>query len=324
MVAKTTVTPLPGINKPGFVHLDKKQMYVTEDTSIYIYSLNDFKLIKKFGKRGEGPREFMLTPGVAPLFIDVNSTDIIVNSFGKMSRFTKDGAFIREFKLPNPLVMDLRPFGKNYIGARFSIAKVRHRMLNLYDKKIEQVKEIDKIEHSFQVGKGLKVMKANPIHVIYDNKLFVAWKNDLVIKVLDPGLKELYTIKHPLERQKVTEEDKKKIIQYFKTSNETKAFFDMIQPITFPEVYPAVLGMSVNGGKIYIVTFKSNDEKEDVQNTEILIFDIKGKLLNKATYPLKMMNLLKQSPFAIYEGKLYQLVEDLDEEKWSVHVTEIN
>jgi len=324
MGAETTVTPLPDINKPGFIYLDKEQMYVTEDTSIYIYSLNDFKLIKKLGKRGEGPQEFMLTPGVAPLFIDVSSNDIIVNSFGKMSWFTKDGTYIREFKLPNPLVTDLRPFGRNYVGTQFSIAKVRHRILNLYDKKIEIAKEIEKIVHSYQEGKGLKVMKANPIHVIYDNKLFIAWKNDLFIKVLDSDLKELYTIKHPLERQKVTEEDKKKIIQFFKTNNETKAFFDMIQPITFPEVYPAILGMSVNGEKIYVVTYKSRDEKEDVQNTEILILDIKGKVLNKVTFPLKMKNPLRPSPFTIYEGKLYQLIEDPNKEEWSVHVTEIN
>lgn len=324
MGAETTVTPLPDINKPDSVYLDKKQMYVTEDTSIYIYSLNNLKLIKKFGKRGEGPQEFMLDPGLGPLYLDVSSKDIIVNSFGKISWFTKDAAFTREFKLPNPLVMDIRPFGRNYIGTQFSMSKVRYRILNLYDKKIEIVKEIDKVEHTFQAGKGLKVMHVNPTHVVYDNKLFVAWKNDLVIKVLNSDLKELYTIKYPLERQKIREEDKKKIIQYFKTDNETKAFFNLIQPITFPEVYPAILEMFVTGEKIYVVTFKSNDEKEDVQNTEVLILDIKGKFLKKVPVPLKMMTPLKQSPYTIYEGKLYQLVEDSNEEEWSVHVTEIN
>ncbi|MCP5046325.1 MAG: hypothetical protein GY940_04080, partial [bacterium] len=115
-----------------------------------------------------------------------------------------------------------------------------------------------------------------------------------------------------------------KIIQFFKTNNETKAFFVFFQPITFPEVYPAVLEMFVTGEKIYVVTFKSNDEKEGVQNTEILILDIKGKFLKKVAFPLKMMTPLRQSPFSISEGKLYQLVEDSNEEEWSVHVTEIN
>jgi hypothetical protein len=324
MGAKTTVTPLPDINKPGFIYLDKKQVYVTEDTSIYIYSLNDLKLIKKFGKRGEGPQEFMLNPGVGPLFLDVSSKDIIVGSFGKISWFTKDATFIREFKLPNPMVMDLRPFGRNYIGTQFNIGKVMYKVLNLYDEKMEIVKEIDRVEHTFQEGKGVKVMNVNPIHVVYNNKLFIAWKNDLVIKVLDSDLKELYTIEHPLERQKIREEDKKKIIHYFKTSSETKAYFELIQPITFPEMYPAVFEMFITGEKIYIVTFKPSDEKEDVQNTGILILDIKGKFLNEVIYPLKMATPLRQSPFTIYEGKLYQLVEDPNKEEWSVHVTKIN
>jgi hypothetical protein len=82
--------------------------------------------------------------------------------------------------------------------------------------------------------------------------------------------------------------------------------------------------MGVSGGKLYVLTFKTLSEDEvDVQETEILIFDIKGKFLKKVIFPLKMMDPIMPYPFAIHEGTLYQLIEDADEEEWAVHITKI-
>jgi hypothetical protein len=44
---------------PDSIAVDQYQVYITEGTSIYIYDLENFKLKTKFGKRGEGPNEFM-------------------------------------------------------------------------------------------------------------------------------------------------------------------------------------------------------------------------------------------------------------------------
>jgi uncharacterized protein YlbG (UPF0298 family) len=70
---------------------------VTQEATVFIYSLKDFKLVKKFGKAGEGPREFRILPQL-PLNIDARTDQIIVNSFGKVSYFTKQGEFIKEVK----------------------------------------------------------------------------------------------------------------------------------------------------------------------------------------------------------------------------------
>jgi hypothetical protein len=180
------------------------------------------------------------------------------------------------------------------------------------------------MEDGFQPGQGFMVLKRNPVQAVYEDKLFVAWEEEFEIKVLDSNLKELYTIKHQLEREKVTEDIKKKIIHFFKTSPETKNFFELFKPIRFPSYFPAILGMAATGGKLYVLTFKTISEDEvDVQETEILIFDIKGKFLKKVIFPLKMMDPLMPYPFAIYEGTIYQLIEDADEEEWAVHITKI-
>jgi hypothetical protein len=326
--AKTRIVPLAELNKPEpQIGIDKDRMYVLEGETIYIYSLKDFKLIKKFGKRGEGPMEFMTSSLMGPmgaLSIDVRDNKLLVKSMGKLSWFTKDGAFIKEMKSPFPIMMAALMFGKHIVMQKYEFSGVRYQTLVVLNEKLETIKELSKMEDGFQPGKGMMVLKRIPVQAVYEDKLFVAWEEEFEIKVLDSKLNQLYTIKHKVEREKVTEDIKKKVIHFFKTSPMTKNFFEMFKPIRFPEYFPAILGMVATGGKLYVLTFTSSDEEENnVQYTEILIFDIKGKFLKKVMFPLKMMDPIQWYPFAIHEGTIYQLIEDPDEEKWDVHITEI-
>ena len=206
------------------------------------------------------------------------------------------------------------------MGLGISVGEKRWRSLNLYDEKINELKNIIKKEDVFQQGKGTRVLENLPFSVIYDKKLFLAWENDFIIKVLDTELKELYTIKYDVVKRKVTEEDKKDIINFLKTSPATKDFFELLKPIHFPTQFPAMQGLFVTDNEIYAVTFKTNDEKEI---NEFLIFDIKGKFLKQGFFPFKMSTPILPYPYTIHEGFLYQLVEDVDEEEWALHVTEI-
>jgi len=54
-----------------------------------------------------------------------------------------------------------------------------------------------------------------------------------------------------------------------------------------------------------------------------LVFDIKGKFLKKLFLPYKFMNPVDEYPIAVKSGKLYQLIENEDEEKWELHITVI-
>ena len=57
---KTAV--LPELQRPNMVLADSKQLYVADGASVLIYSLKDLKLRKKFGRKGEGPGEFKVSP----------------------------------------------------------------------------------------------------------------------------------------------------------------------------------------------------------------------------------------------------------------------
>lgn len=323
----TKVIPLPGVNKPEQqVAIDKDRMYVIEGTTIYIYSLKDFKLIKKFGKRGEGPQEFMTSAFMGPigtLWVDVQSDYILVKSLGKLSWFSKNGAFIKEAKSPAPFMWAFLTHGEQYAGLKYESGNVRYLVLMAYNNKLEEIKEIERMKDSFQMGKGFEVLKKNPIQRVYKDRLYTAWDNDFRIKVFDTGYKLLYSIKHPIERVKVTDDMKKDILHFFKTSQMTKNFFEMMKPIKFPEYFPAVANMFITGDKIYVVTFKTAPVDDTTDNNKIMVFDLKGKFLRNILLPVRMMDPIQSYPYTIHEGKMYQLVENEDEEAYEVHITDI-
>ena len=61
------IVPLQELRKPETIAVDCSQIYITESASIYIYSLKDFRLIKKFGQAGEGPDGKFVEKVLVPL-----------------------------------------------------------------------------------------------------------------------------------------------------------------------------------------------------------------------------------------------------------------
>jgi hypothetical protein len=319
--AQTKIIPLPEVNKTELIlWADQDQFYVVDGTSVLIYSLKDFKLIKKFGKTGEGPQEFANNQQFR-VWLDVNGDNLLVNSFGKLSWFTKKGVYIKEAKLPNPFVLWIQKFGKRYLAMGFPQGgKVRYRTLNLYDDKFNVVKELVKMEENFQPGKGFNVLNTTPIHFVDGDKLYVAWTKDFLIQVFDLEGKELYTITHKLEKRKVTGQEKKDFTKFLETYPATKDYIEYLKPILFPEYWPMIGGLNVENNKVYVTTSKKLDEEGKFQ---LLIFDLKGKLLKDTIIPLIMDTPVIPYPNTFKHNKVYQLVENEEEENWEIHITEI-
>jgi hypothetical protein len=138
------------------------------------------------------------------------------------------------------------------------------------------------------------------------------------MNVFDGNGKKLYSIQHEYERIKISETYKEEVIKFFKTDPTTKNVFHLIQPILFHEYLPAIRTFFVKDKNIYVLTYKRKDQK-----AEFFIFDLKGRLLNKLFLPLVAQTPLIYYPFNIKDGKLYQLVENEDQEEWELHIHEI-
>jgi hypothetical protein len=101
--------------------------------------------------------------------------------------------------------------------------------------------------------------------------------------------------------------------------------------LEFPIYFPALQTFAVADGKIYAVTYGKKNGK-----TEVLVLDLKGKLLKTVFLPLhqrddelamtlenRVSRQVTNSTFAIKNGKFYQVLENQDEKSWELHIHEI-
>jgi hypothetical protein len=318
-VSPKKVATFPDFKDPDQLYLDDNRVYMVDDTFIYIYSLKDYSLIKKFGKRGEGPEEFKLGPTQTPgLFI---CDDLLqVSTVGRVSFFTKDGEFKQVLTTIEGGIF--QKIGNSYVGwKRINDNNVQYDLTNLYDSSFKKIKEIFKRESGIQPGKR----KINPLtwfvnnFQVYKDKIFVDGK-EFTIFVFNEKGEKLYDINLEKEKVKINDEMKKGIIHYYKDESpywkvrwpRLKSWF------VFTEYFPIVRNFQLADDKIYITTFLEKNEK-----SQFIILDLKGKVLKKTFLPLKKESYFVTYPYFIKNNKLYQVLFNDEVEEWELHVEAI-
>jgi hypothetical protein len=316
------VMTFPEKMRPFFIKVDDSQMYITDGPTISIYSLSDYKLLKQFGREGEGPGEFKIpgrTGGSVAIFI--TRDNIVVNSIGKISYFTKHGEYIGEIPTRSVSTRFLPLGEQQFVGEAFTQENDKnYSTRNIYNDKFEKRKELYRRMSFYQPEWGGEL---NPFHAIspvthiYDKKIFIGSETD-EIYVFNENGEKINSIKIGLEKLPVNENYKKGFLDFYKTNIHLKQFYELVKNrLKFPKYFPAIRLYDVVDDKIYVLTYKKQGEK-----SEFLIYDIKGKFLKKIMVPLAERDELLWSPYTIKNGKLYQLIEN-KKMTWELHVTEI-
>jgi hypothetical protein len=332
------VGTLPEVMKPDNITIFGNELYIVEGATIYIYSLKDLSLIRKFGKAGEGPGELRATP-FFPTRITVSSDFILGETRSKLVYFSKDGKLIKEKRKPNNLVMGFIPIGKNFVATRMHQEedKLIYNCTRVYDSDLKEIKELYR-QKWVQQGIQPPAIKLYMImdftnYRVYDDKIFIEESaKGFVIEAFDKAGNKLYQIKKDYEKIKVTDEQKEEIINRFKEDpvikiqanqqggwNEIKKLFTMI----FPEAFPAIQDIGISNNIIYVQTYKVINNKE-----EYLVLDLKGNIVKKVFIPKFegtpiMARILGAKLHTIKNNKLYYLTENIDEEEWELHAEEI-
>jgi hypothetical protein len=319
LAAAARVAVFPDILKPDSITVDNGQFIITEGASISLFSLRDFSLQKKFGNQGEGPQEFKVTSyGLTGLVLDVQPRVLLVSSVGKLSLFTREGKFIKEMKAShNFFGSRFLALGQQYVGLGSNMeGNINYMTVNIYDGKLNKVKEICRWESPYRLGAGTRVFTEPYVFCTSGDKILTTNGTEFTIDVYDSHGENPYTIKQEYKKLKISRDTEKAVINYFKTNPATKNVFQYMQPIIFPDYLPAIRNFMVTDKKVYVLTFKRQGNK-----SEFYIFDLEGKLLNHVFLPLKEQTPLTYFPYYIKDGKLYQLVENEEEEEWELYVT---
>ena len=308
--------------KPTFMAIDNEQCYIVERANIFIYSLKDFRLIKKFGKSGEGPREFRISRGGESVQLFVHGALLWINSKGKLSTFDKKGNFIKEVKTPAPQQSGMfQPIGDRIAGFESAVDAKDSSMyfaINLYDSQFNVVKELKRIKF-FQKG-GMTLPMIHPAcYVAGNNVVFPGELKKFQVNIFDLKKDKITSIYRDYKPLKMTEKYKKDVFTMFKAMPDTKQIFEWLKKVVkFRDEFPPIQGLMTANDRVYILTYLEKDGK-----SEFFIYDMNGKFVKRIFLPLYYLYGARPAPLTFNNGKFYQLVENQDNEEWELHSIDV-
>ncbi len=306
---------LPEVGKPFFISVDGAQMYIAEKSTVALYSMQNFKLERKIGKRGEGPSEFKTIP-----MPEVFPNYLVINNFGKFLLFSRSGDFISE-KRTILFNLFIYPVGENFVALtteRNPGTKSPSKSITLFDKNMKPIKKIarqkEKNDHR---GKGSGKKKIDVFidyfrHNVYGDKIYVAdSRKGFFIEVFDGMGNKLYEINKKSEMLKVTDELKKYHMK--RLDNSANPFDKRMEnenriKYVFPGYFPAFEDLTLKDGKIYVFTYKRRGAKR-----EIVVLDLKGNIIKKSFVTDTGTKL-----YSISNGIYYYLKDNVDQEVWEL------
>ena len=316
------VAVLPEITHPYGFRVDGDRFFVTQEVTIFIYSTKDYKLIKKFGTEGEGPGEILLDrrAGNDEIGISIRPDYLIVNSIFKVLYFTKDGEYVREYKIAGTGGRMVEPLGNQFVGKTFHNKEgVIYHGVAIYDANLDKVKEIYHHKHGWQGSEA----EFNPLTMeqaafeICDDKIFVLDGDRTKIIGYNSKGEKLFTITHNDDLVKFTDKHKEEMVQNYKLNPSWKVYYEMKKRFfKFPEYFPPIHWYYIDPleKKIYLET-----EKVENQKRKYIVYDFKGKLIKKIMLPIEQEKVLGNLT-AFYGGKCYQLFENETTEECELYI----
>jgi len=306
---------------PDALAVDDRQLYICEGFAVFIYSLEDFSLIGRFGKRGEGPGEFKGQPR-----LHVRGPQILVNSPSKVSFYSKAGVLIREVA-GIASGRDFVPLGDRYVGYDTQVDGngVRYSSIHLYDAEFKKVRTVFRYESIAQSQRGHGWHLFGKTYItprVCDGRIVVAGDSDFVVEVFDDRGDRMFSIRREYPKVRFTAAHREKILGLYKSRPETAREYDWWEKnIHFPEYFPAVRAIYTDDRLIYVRTYG-----EENGRSEFFVFDSRGRPITQtflAVAPSQAKNAYPFmgdfSPFAIKDVTLYQLVLDEETEEWALH-----
>jgi hypothetical protein len=294
------------------------RFYITNDNPpfINIYSLKDCKHIGQFGRQGQGPAEIEGPPWK----VDVQGNSLLIEDGGKkLILLTRDGVMQKEMKISLPHSFTYRQLGSNFICGVSYIGPLD--AIVILDPKLKEMKTIAEnklgaeIRMDINVNRLSGISKINPFPDcfrwdVWQDKVFVGdTRKGFYFSVHDQKGKLLYEINKPYEKLPVTSEAKKMVLDRNKKGPGKSHFRD--DDFLFPENFPAYHYFYVTDERIYVLTWKRINGKN-----EILILDLKGNLLARKNVSFSVSDLDKGH---VGRGAFYYLKDNEEKECWELH-----
>lgn len=323
------VAELPEVLKPQRIAIEGDKLIVSQqnDYRVHVYSLKNYSLISKFGKKGEGPGEVKRPPHIFP-----QKESILLYNRGKLLWFKQNGKLIKEKKVGNAFLLAVKPVNNNYLSIQnyFSPKDLSHTVkFFLQDINMRGHRELysGQRDANSADSKGFRQFKMVS-HFLggstYKDRIVIGdSRKGFYFEVFDSNGKHIRTINHKLDRTGIDRAYKEKVIEELKLIE--KELWPMVKNVMhFYKYYPQIRNFFISEGRIYVTTYREKDNKH-----EIIIMNLNGRILKRIYLPVKTWQVCRfdssaEDLFTIKNSKLYELVDNEEEEIYELHITDIS
>jgi len=320
--------------KPASISITDGKVLVMDMDNVKVYEQNTLKMLYSFGRQGEGPGEFTVTPR-RPLVFRVAGDQVVVESFNKVSVFTMKGILVNEIRKNDDYLL-FYPLGTRYLGMKKAVTVLEGEQyprisLNIFDSELHSVQEfyhqqfVEKAESEHStVNMGQDFLH----YGVYQGKIYVETDSGPAILVFDSNGKML--TRHPFRAEgiQITPSVREELIRKLKTDPHIVSLMKRTQmsweqlsrliTLQFPEKLSPVCHMDIDEGMIYLFLNRGIAEQ-----TEVLRLALQGQERGRTTIPRNleqglMSKLLGVNLYCVYRGSMYWIQENLDNESWEL------
>ncbi len=314
------VADLPGLSKPEKLVLKGDKFYVTEESFVYVFSMKDFRLLKKYGRRGDGPGELNPQPRYK-LFIEACKESILVNSYSKMVFLSDLGEYIREKRIPF-VAIQIIPVEQNLAITKSVISRQGTNSIAVifYDKELNPLKTAycRQYPHYNKSGK-IDMLPSLLLIRRFGDKIFsFDQKGDFVIDVFNSYGNQIKQIKIKCKKKKMTKEYIGRTWEWTRKDIRLRTLTDeQRRMVYFPDHFPYMKNFEVDDNRIYVHTYQM---KYDENRSEFIIIDFQGKILKRRYFMGSDINTIECAPYTFKDNKYIHLLENPDTEMIEMHI----
>lgn len=299
-----------GILKPQIMKVKDGNIYIYDTANSMFYKINkEFKVERKFGKKGEGPGELR-----NPIGFYIYKNRIYINDIGKTIECDLNYNFIKENKsnlISNTFKFILDRIDNNtFISEKMGVKEdkiinslelnLKERTIKLSDSVMDIRSKIDlnnKINFSYSIGK-------EKCYIVPDVRNFYIKSFDLKEHKFKNFLK-IADYKREHYNKEETEEMKENL-KRIKRSNPYLERFHIKPPALKPAINDIIADKKDN---LYIVTYTNKKDKLKIEVYSHNIRPIKTFLIPD----YKLIDVEKDKMFLVIEDEIYYLfVYNLD------------
>lgn len=317
------VAVLDGVSRPEKIAIDQDKLYVLEDAFIYIYSMKDYSLIKKLGKKGNGPGELHPQPAYK-LQMQIHEGNIVLNSRYKVIVFTDEGNILLEKRIPFNIIQAI-PIKKNYAISKSVFNSQGSNLIGLvfFNPKFEEIKTVYTRSYPHYSRSGKIDMIPHLILIEkYKNEIYCFDQaGEFEINVYSPSGKLSRTIKTNCKKQKITKKYIQKTWDWARKDVRLRDIKDEIRNMAyFPEYFPVMKNFMIDDDKIYVQTY---DMKLDEDQSRFIITDLKGKIVKKIYLGGADLNTIEFSAYTFVKENYIYLYDNPVTEEIELHIEKI-